>query len=320
MKTKTVKKPTGKDKLSRSTFGLAIHGGASRDSEFIRQNLKSYEKSLEQIAKKGYAMLSKKAPALDVVFETLKMLEDDPLFNSGRGSALNEQGRVHMDAAVMEGRDLKAGAVAQLELVKNPSELIREILKDATHIFLGGAGALELARAKNITLMPESYFITTNQVNNFLEKKNIESLQDKLRKKMSGTTGVVVADQKGDVAAGTSTGGTENSLFGRIGDSCVLGAGCYANNQTCAVAATGDGEYILQGVVAHAISSYIEYTGAGIQEACTHVVHTKNKNTQGDLGVIAIDPQGRIGLAFNTERMHRAWISKGHPLQVKIYK
>ncbi len=301
-------------------IGIAIHGGASRDDEFTRKHVREYEESLSRICTEGHKMLLGRKAAIDTVFEVLAMLEDDPLFNSGRGSALNEEGRVHMDAAVMEGKDLKAAAVALLEHVKNPSALIREILKDATHIFLGGAGAQEMAVKKAVQLMPESYFITDRQVRNFLEKKESETLQDKLRKKHKGTTGVVVTDKWGNVAAGTSTGGTENSLHGRMGDSCVLGAGCYANNDTCAISATGDGEFIIQGVIAHAISCHMEYTGAGIQDACTYLVNKKNKNIKGDLGVIGIDPKGNIGIAFNTERMHRAWINHHQPLQVKVYR
>jgi L-asparaginase / beta-aspartyl-peptidase len=301
-------------------IGIAIHGGASADDLFTRTHKALYEQSLSRICTAGYKMLLKKRSALDTVFEVLAMLEDDPLFNSGRGSALNEQGRVHMDAAVMEGKDMRAGAVALLEQVKNPSALIREILKDATHIFLGGQGALELAIKRKLELMPESYFVTERQVSSYLSKRTVETTTDKLKKKMKGTTGVVVCDNQGNVAAGTSTGGIENSLHGRIGDSCVLGAGCYACNNTCAISATGDGEYIIQGVVAHAIASYIEYTGAPIQEACNYLVNKKNRNNKGDLGVIGIDPQGNVGIAFNTERMHRAWISDRQPIQVKVYK
>lgn len=309
-----------KTRREGSIPGIAIHGGASADTEFIRRNKKEYEESLEFICRKGYEMLSRKKPAIETVFQVLELCENEPLFNSGRGAALNEEGKVHMDAAVMEGRDLKAGAVAMLERVKNPSALLREILKDATHIFLGGEGAMRMAREKGLEFMPDSYFITDHMVEAYLKHHAKENLADKLKKRQNGTNGVVVVDQWGDLAAGSTTGGTANALAGRIGDTCVLGAGCYAHNNTCAVAATGDGEFIIQGVVAHYISCYMEFRNVGIQEACDYAVHERNKNIRGDLGVIAIDPAGNVGMAFNTERMHRAWMSKRHPLHVKIYK
>ncbi len=305
---------------SNFNYGLAIHGGASADSEYVRANLKLYEEALEQICRRGYESLKKKSSALDTVFTVLELCEDNPLFNSGRGSALNEEGKVHMDAAVMEGKDLKAGAVTLIEKVKNPSALIREILKDASHIFLGGEGAMRLAAIKNLEFMPDSYFITDHQVEYFLKHKKTETVTQKIRKKMKGTNGVVVLDRWGNLASGSTTGGTANSLSGRIGDTCVLGAGCYANNKTCAVAATGDGEYIIQGVVSHLISCYMEFTGAKMQQACDYAVHERNKNIRGDLGVIGIDAGGNVGMAFNTERMHRAWMTKKEKLKIKIYR
>lgn len=309
-----------RSKAPQGLPAIGIHGGASADSDFIRANKKNYEESLEFICRKGYEMLDKKSSALDTVFRVLELCENEPLFNSGRGSALNEEGKVHMDAAVMEGRDLRAGAVAMLEKVKNPSALLREILKDATHIFLGGEGAIRMAREKGLEFMPDSYFVTDHMVKAFLERQVKETLDEKIRKRSGGTNGVVVVDRWGDLAAGSTTGGTANSLAGRIGDTCVLGAGCYAHNRTCAVAATGDGEFIIQGVVAHYVSCYMEFKHPSIQEACDYVVHDRNKNIRGDLGVIAVDPSGNFGIAFNTERMHRAWMSKKQALQVRIYK
>jgi beta-aspartyl-peptidase (threonine type) len=301
-------------------FGIGIHGGASADTAFIRKNLKAYEESLAFICNTGFELLKKRTSAMDTVFAVLELCENDPLFNSGRGSSLNEEGRVHMDAAVMNGKDLSAGAVAMVEGVKNPSALVREVLKHTNHIFLGGEGAMRLAATKNLELMPESYFITTHQVDNFLRYGPHETLQDKLRKKMKGTNGVVVVDHWGNLAAGSTTGGTANALAGRIGDTCVLGAGCYANNETCAITATGDGEFIIQGVVAHHVSCVMEMKGESIQNACDYVVHKKNGKIKGDLGVIGIDRKGNIGIAFNTERMHRAWMTSKQDLQVKIYR
>lgn len=305
---------------SDAPFAIAIHGGAGQDSEFIRKNLSSYEKSLERICKAGYEMLEKKAQGLDVIFEVLKMLEDDPLFNAGRGSCLNENGEAVMDAAAMEGKGMRTGSACLINQIRNPSMLIKEILKETNHCFIGGEGAIELAREKKLQLEPDSYFIIEHQVDVFMEKRGNKALQERLKPRTSDTTGVVVLDVHGSVFTGVSTGGTENCIKGRIGDSSSIGCGIYANDKTCAVCSTGDGEYIIQGVIAHTVATYMEFTGAGIVDACHYVIHERNKGIQGDIGVIGVDTKGNIGIAFNSPRMHRAWASKGQPIQVKIYK
>ena len=303
-----------------ANVAIAIHGGAGSDNDFIRKHLYEYEDSLARICKTGYKMLKKGASSTDVLFEVLKNLEDDPLYNAGRGSALNEHGKAQMDAAVMEGKSLRTGAVAILERVKNPSAFVKEVMKDTHHVFLGGNDAQELAFRKNLQEMPASYFVTDHQVDLYLEKNSGESVLDMLKKKMHGTVGVVVADKNKNIAAGTSSGGTENSMAGRIGDSCVIGGGCYANNNTCAVSGTGDGEYLIQGVIAHSVASYLEYIPeATVQEACDYVIFQKNKKIEGDIGVIAVDHYGSIGISFNCERMHRAWIGTDGELYVRNY-
>jgi L-asparaginase / beta-aspartyl-peptidase len=309
-----------KSKCEMSDFAIVIHGGSGPRTDFIRKHISAYEKSLARICTEAYNSLKQRTAALDAVFEVLAMLEDDPLFNAGRGSALNEHGVVEMDAAVMEGKYFKTGAVACLKKVKNPSALVKEILKHTNSVFIGAEGALELASKKNIEQMPDSYFITEHQVEAYLEKQDSENFVQKLLKRVHGTVGVAVLDKMGTIAAGTSSGGTVNNLSGRIGDSCVIGSGCYANNNTCAVSASGDGEYLIQGVVAHSVSSYLEYNpGTSVQRACDHVVHYKNKGIKGDLGLVGIDPRGNIGIAFNSERMHRAWIGNDGKLHVKNY-
>jgi len=300
-------------------FAIAIHGGAGADEPFIRLRIAEYEAGLRESAEAGYNVLKRGGSALDAVEAAVMALEDNYLFNAGRGSALNEEAKVQMDAAIMEGKDLRSGAVAMLESVKNPIRLAKTILEHTDQAFLGADGALKLAREKKLELRPFAYFATNHQYDKFLEESSKGSLLELLKKKMHGTTGAVALDKKGNIAAACSSGGTPGCLSGRIGDSCMIGSGYYANNKTCAVSATGDGEYIIRSTVAHSISAMIEYTGKSIQEICDHVVHEKNSGIEGDLGVVAIDPKGNIGIAFNSPRMHRAWIGADGRLHVAIY-
>lgn len=301
-----------------SDIAIAIHGGAGPDSAYIRKNLTEYMQALEEICKKGYEHLRSRN-SMDTVFEVLSQLEDEPLFNAGRGSALNEEGKICMDAAVMDGNDLKTGAVAMINQVRNPSRLVQEILKESNNCFLGSSGAMKLAAELGLPLEPESYFVTEHQVDTFIKTRDKAEFQHQLSQKIHGTTGVVVIDKHGNVASGTSSGGTENCLRGRIGDSCVIGAGIYANNKTCAVSATGSGEFLIRGVVAYDLACYLEYTGQHIEEACRYIIHDRNRDIRGDMGVIAVDKHGRIGMSFNSQRMHRAWIGLDGELHVKIY-
>jgi beta-aspartyl-peptidase (threonine type) len=301
-------------------IGIAIHGGASQDSEFIRQNKAAYEDGLKTAVQIGYQVLQQGGTSIDAVEQAVRSLEDNPLFNAGRGSALNNNGEIEMDAAVMDGKTLKAGAIAMVTLVKNPISLARKVLEKTNHVLLCGYGALNLAKDSDMELEDEPYFITNHQVEEFKNANAKETENDLLKKQIQGTVGAVALDEYGNVAAATSTGGTPNSLPGRVGDSCIIGAGCYANNQTCAVSATGDGEYIITGAIANTISLYMELTGASLQQACDYVLLERNKDTPGDMGVVSISPSGEIGMAFNCERMHRASIDTNGKLEVAIYK
>ena len=300
-------------------FAIAVHGGAGNDSPFLKKHVKEHEEGLADAVQIGYKILKKGGSALDAVEEAVKCLEDNPLFNAGQGSALNCKGEVEMDASLMNGENLKAGAVSMVRNVKNPITLARIIMNKTKHVLLSGYGALDVAKNEGICLEPDSYFITDHQYNEFEEANKHETMQQILEKKISGTVGAVALDIKGNVAAGTSTGGTSNCLPGRVGDSCIIGAGCYANNKTCAVSGTGDGEYLITGVIAHTISMMIEFDMT-LQEACDYVLHTRNKGTKGDIGVIAVSPKGEIGISFNTQIMKRGWVSSTEDLQVKIYK
>lgn len=300
-------------------IAIAIHGGAGHPTHYTMDHIKENEEGLACAAEKGYDILKKGGSSLDAVEEAVKVLEDNPHFNAGKGSCLNCRGEVEMDASIMDGKTLKAGAVSMVRYVKNPIVLARAVMHKTHHVFLSGYGALEIAQNENIYLEADSYFITEHQYAAFKEANNHENLQQILEKKILGTVGAVALDMKGNVAAATSTGGTSNCLPGRIGDSCVIGAGCYANNESCAVSGTGEGEYLITGVVAHTIALMVE-NKMPLQEACDHVLHLRNKKVKQDIGVISINRAGDIGIAFNTSAMKRAWIGLDKKLHVQIFK
>ena len=300
-------------------IAIAIHGGAGPDSDYIHENKPGYEEGLKAAIAAGYKVLDTGGSAVDAVEEAVKHLENNCLFNAGRGSALNNKGEVEMDAAIMDGEKLSAGAVSMVRNVKNPVVLARCIMEKTNHVLISGNGALELAKAKDIELEADAYFITAHQYDLFVEERDKKSFDELLQQRIHGTVGAVALDKNGNIAAATSTGGITNSLSGRIGDSCIIGAGCYANNKTCAASGTGDGELLINNVIAHDIAAAIEYGGYPLQEACDFIIKEKNKNANGDIGVISVNTNGDIGISFNSERMHRAWMSNEHELQVAIY-
>ncbi|TAL64467.1 MAG: isoaspartyl peptidase/L-asparaginase [Legionella sp.] len=299
-------------------IAIVVHGGAGNLTPYLKKNIKEQEEGLAAAVLEAYQLLEKGGSALDAVEKAVKILEDHPLFNAGRGSALNCRGEVEMDASIMNGKNLQAGAVSMVRKVKNPISLARVIMNKTKHVFLSGYGALELAEEAGLILKPESYFITDYQQQQFEKYSQKETRQKIISKKIHGTVGAVALDKKGNLAAATSTGGTTNCLAGRIGDSCVIGAGCYADNKTCAVSGTGQGEYFIQGVVAHTIAMMCELKQMSLQEACNEVIHQRNKHHKGHMGVIAVSPDGEIGISFNSKTMKRAWKSSNEELQVKI--
>lgn len=299
-------------------IAIAVHGGASEDSPFLQQHQKDAEHGLAAAVAKGYAVLENGGSALDAVQEAVICLEDNELFNAGKGSALNCQGEVEMDASLMDGLNVQAGAVSMVRLVKNPIVLARLVMEKTKHVLLSGYGALEFAQRYELAMEPESYFISEHQLAEYLRLHAIETMEEIQNKKMKGTVGAVALDRKGNLAAGTSTGGLSNCLPGRIGDSCIIGAGCYANNNSCAVSGTGEGEYLIRQVVGHTIAMMVE-AKMSLQEACDYVIFERNKILQGEMGVISVDKQGTFGISYNTEIMKRAWKSATQELQVKIY-
>jgi beta-aspartyl-peptidase (threonine type) len=298
---------------------IIIHGGAGPDSEFIQQNKALYEDGLREAAKAGYEVLKTGGSAMTAVEMAVQTLENNGIFNSGHGSALNQDGEVEMDAAIMDGKTRKAGAVSMVRNVKNPVSLARLVLEKTNHVLLSGYGAMEFATGENVPLETDAYFVSDHARDEFMESRDSAQIQDMLKRRIHGTVGAVALDANGNVAAATSTGGIPNSLPGRIGDSCLIGSGCYANNDTCAVSSTGDGEFIITNVVAHTLSICTEFRPGTLQEHCDHVIHERNKDTDGDMGIIAVNGKGEIGMSFNSDRMHRAWIDSDGQIGSAIY-
>lgn len=307
-------------------IAIAVHGGAGPDSEFIKKNIDGYKKGLAEAVNTGYKVLEDGGSAMDAVEAAVNYLEDNPLFNAGRGSALNEKAEVEMDASIMNGKDLQSGAVAIVKNIKNPVTLARAIMEKTKHIYIGDMGALEYAQKIGLKIMPEAYFITDHAFEEL--QKALEEADNTLEgagryqadRKTHGTVGAVALDKDGNIAAATSTGGTENKVPGRIGDSSMIGVGSYANNKTCAVSATGDGEYLIRNVIAFHLSSIIQYKKLPLKEAARYLLHDELKDVEGNIGFIALDTQGSIAMEFNSERMHRGSRSSDKPLFVEIYK
>ncbi|MBD0352896.1 MAG: isoaspartyl peptidase/L-asparaginase [Flavisolibacter sp.] len=307
-------------------IAIVVHGGAGPDSDYIKKNIEGYKKGLEEAVNTAYTILEEGGHALDAVEAAVNYLEDNPLFNAGKGSALNENAEVEMDASIMNGQDRKCGAVAIVRHVKNPVTLARAVMEKTKHIYLGDMGALEFARQIHIEMRPDSYFVTEHNYETFEEaakeeqRDPKEAAETQLRRKEHGTVGAVALDKNGNLAAATSTGGIENKKASRIGDSSIIGIGSYADNKVCAVSTTGDGEVLMEHITAFHIAALIEYKGLSVKDASHFLIHEKCKDVKGDMGVIAIDPQGNVALEFNSERMHRSWRTSDQPVQVAIYK
>ncbi len=316
-------------------LGFVIHGGAGviRRGDLSPEKEKEYRAKLEEALMAGYKALQQGKTALDAVQIAINLLEDSPLFNAGKGAVFTHDGKNELDSAIMDGKDLRAGAVAGLRHVKNPINLARAVMEKSPHVMMVGDGAEQFAREQNIELVPEKYFFTQERwdaLQNILKQEREKTAKD--GKKVSqldlreepynkfGTVGAVALDKDGNLAAGTSTGGMTNKKYGRVGDAPIIGAGTYANNLTCAVSATGWGEFFIRLGVARDISAMMEYSAAPIQQAVDAVIHQKLQKAGGDGGVIAIDKFGNIGVSFNSEGMYRAYVDiNGKPV-VKIYK
>jgi beta-aspartyl-peptidase (threonine type) len=304
-------------------YSIAIHGGAGtiRKDSITPEEEKLYLEGLEAALQIGYQILSDGRSALDAVEAAVISLEDNPVFNAGRGSVFNSEGIHEMEASVMWGKNLDAGAVCALRNVKNPIQLARLAMEKSSHLFLNGKGAEDFAREHDIAIEEDSYFFTTNRYDQLLDaKKNGRVQLDHFAEKHFGTVGAVAFDNAGNLAAATSTGGLTNKSYGRIGDSSVIGSGTYANNNSCAVSCTGDGEFFMRSVVAYDISCLMEYRNMSLMEACNLVVLEKLKKIGGEGGVIALDKSGNVAMVFNSEGMYRGYQKEGEKPFLAIYK
>nr|WP_293836253.1 isoaspartyl peptidase/L-asparaginase [uncultured Arsenicibacter sp.] len=298
-------------------IALALHGGAGTLSrtEMTPDRERVYLAGLKQALDAGYAILARGGTALDAVEQTTILLENNELFNAGRGSVFTAEGRHELDASIMCGRTRNAGAIAGVHNIRNPITLARVAMERSGHVMLAGAGAEKFAREQQIETAPDEYYYTDMRWEEWQRK----SRQTEVRPRALGTVGAVALDHHGDVAAATSTGGTTNKRYGRIGDSPVIGAGTYANNRTCAVSCTGDGEYFIRSVTAYDVSCLVEYRGLSLQEACTLVIQDKMTALGGEGGLIAVDPAGQVALVFNSEGMYRGWQREGEAGQAAIF-
>jgi beta-aspartyl-peptidase (threonine type) len=292
-----------------TNFGIAIHGGAGTilKSLMTEDRELAYKSGLENALNCGYEILEKGGSSLDAVEAAVKSLENCPLFNAGKGAVFNHDGKQEMDASIMDGTTLNAGAVASVRNVKNPVALARAIMDKSEHVFMCKEGAEQFAKSVGIEFAEDAYFFDAFRFEQYQQalKEDRISLDHSEGKKF-GTVGAVALDQHGHLAAATSTGGMTNKKFGRIGDSSIIGAGTYANDATCAISCTGHGELFIRSVVAYDISCLMEYKGLSLAAACELVVQDKLVNIGGEGGLIAIDKMGNICLPFNSEGMYRA--------------
>jgi beta-aspartyl-peptidase (threonine type) len=314
---------------ARPRFMLVVHGGAGtiRRADMTPAMDSLYRAAMTAAIRTGYEVLNRGGSSLDAVVATVKTMEDDSLFNAGKGAVFTSAGTNELDAAVMDGRTLGAGAVAGLRHIRNPIELARLVMEKSPHVMLIGAGAEEFARSQGMAFVDSSYFYTRRRWDALQKAKAAEAANPggglaALRPDEGkyGTVGAVALDANGDIAAATTTGGTTNKRWGRVGDAPIIGAGTYANNESCAVSATGTGEFFIRNIVASDICARMRYGGRTLAQAADEVVNQVLVRQNGDGGVIAIDRQGNVATPFNTEGMYRGWVGPDGRITVRIYK
>lgn len=316
-------------------YVLVVHGGAGT---ILRKSMTpekeaQYRAGLEAALKKGYEVLEAGGSSVDAVESAIRILEDNPLFNAGKGAVFTHDGRNELDASIMNGNGLTAGAVAGVRIIRNPISLARAVMEKSGHVMMAGRGAEQFAAQAGIEIVDTSYFRTDARWQGLQKALEEDSIKAKLdhsyvpqqapgirhNDNKFGTVGCVALDKKGNLAAGTSTGGMTNKKFGRIGDSPVIGAGTYANNRTVAVSCTGWGEFYIRNVVAHDLSAMMEYKGLPVEEAGKAVIK-KVGDLGGDGGLIALDKDGNMAMPFNTEGMYRGTVTKDGKIEILIYK
>jgi len=303
-------------------YGLAIHGGAGSlpRAEMSSAQEARYRSGLDAALSRGYSILEAGGSSLDAVTAAIVQLEDDELFNAGRGAVFTFDGHHELDASIMEGTTLKAGAVSGLLHIRNPIELARAVMENSSHVMLAGVGAEDFALSRNFALVSRDYFSTAERWRQLERIRGGEAGLSPLTISHVGTVGAVALDARGGLAAGTSTGGMTGKRYNRIGDSPIIGAGTYADDRSCAVSATGHGEMFIRAAVAHDISARMRYGQRDLATAVREVVFGELKTLEGEGGVIAIDRQGAICMEFNSEGMFRACRSKGADAEIHIYR
>lgn len=294
-------------------WAIVIHGGAG---PMTKANLdtgmeRQYKEALAVALHTGRKILQEGGTALDAVEMAIRVMEDNPLFNAGKGAVFTHEGKNELDASIMDGSNMAAGAVAGVTDIKNPISAARMVMMKSPHVLLTGAGASRFAKEQGLEIVPPSYFYTL---------RRWDDLQEILKKEKNGTVGCCALDKHGNLAAGTSTGGMDNKRYNRVGDTPIIGAGTYANNATCAISATGHGEYFIRWTVAHDISALMEYKGMSVQDAADLVVNKKLVKAGGSGGVIGLDRKGNIAMPFNSEGMFRAFATADGKEEVLIYK
>lgn len=292
---------------------LVIHGGAGT---ITRANMtpeleKAYQVKMEEALKAGFQILEEGGSGIDAIITTISIMENSPLFNAGKGAVLTNEGTAELDASIMDGKTLNAGAVAGVKTIKNPIEAAYQVMVNSPHVMLTGQGAEVFAKEQGLELVENSYFLT--------ERRQMQYQQRKKAKKKMGTVGAVALDRNGNITAGTSTGGISNKKFGRVGDSPIIGAGTYAENGWCGISATGQGEYFIRNVVAYDINAKMKYLGISLQEAADQVIKEKLVNQGAAGGIIGIDKEGNYVFSFNTAGMYRGVINQEQGPQIFIY-
>jgi len=305
--------------FGQQKYAIVIHGGAGvmSKSRMNEERRAEYKAKLNEALELGEKLLKNGTEATDVVVEVINVMEDSPLFNAGKGAVFAHNKRNELDASIMEGENLNAGAVAGVTDIKNPINAAREVMWNSNHVLLSGDGASEFAKKQGLEIVPNEYFYTKSRF------ESLERLQKRERERNKkdnmGTVGCAVLDSHGNLAAGTSTGGMTNKRYGRIGDTPIIGAGTYANNKTCAVSCTGHGEYYIRLSFSRDISALMEYKNMTVDEACREEIR-KLSELEGTGGVIAIDAKGNIAMEFNTSGMFRGFIKSTGEKEVSIFK
>jgi len=315
-----------KDVQKANRFGIVIHGGAGViKKENMTDSLRlAYEEKLEEAINVGHKILAEGGTALEAVQKTINVMENSPLFNSGKGAVLNADGVAELDASVMDGNTKNAGAISGVQHIKNPINLALKVMHESDHVMLSASGAEEFAKLHDLEFVDNTYFITERRKQALqasrAKEQGLSSNEFYLSNEKYGTVGCAALDMEGHLAAGTSTGGMTNKKYGRIGDSPIIGSGTYANNKTCAISATGHGEYFMRGVVAYDISAMMEYQGISLEKAAQRVIQTKLTDMGGTGGIVGIDKKGKVVMEFNTPGMFRASKNMNGETVIKMYK